>query len=266
MSGLNAVTTDDLRAYHKTHLTKDRLVVAVAGAINAQTLAAALDHVFGELPPTAPQTAYPPAVQGVGGTVALVPLDIPQTIIRIHQGGIDRSHPDWVPAQVMNYVLGGSGFGSRLMEEVREKRGLTYGIYTDFSTLTYGDRMSVSTSTKNDSVAEVLNLIKAEWIRMREHDLTAEELDAAKAYLTGSMPLALSSTNAIASMMLDLQLDRLPVDYLDTVADRIRAVTATDVRRVAQSLLKEEDFVTILVGAPKDIAPTITIKELPNVE
>ena len=267
LSGLRAVGADDLRAHMRDYLTRDRLRIAVAGAITADEAAQLVDHAFAHLPETGADAAIPDgAVQG-RGVVAWYENDAPQTVIQMMQPGLRRGDADWPAAQVMNFILGGSGFGSRLMEELREKRGLTYGVRTGFITMEKIPILSLSTSTANDSVAEVLDLIRAEWSRMAAEGLSAAEIDSAKAYLIGSMPLSLSSTDAIAGMVLGLRIDDLPATYLDTISARIDAVTPDDVRRVAAQGLDAEGLVTVLVGRPASVDPAwARVEGLKNVE
>lgn len=266
LSSLQAITADDLRHYVRDYLSRDRLKIAVAGDITASELAVLLDRTFGPLPETGKAAIIADIALQNPGEVILYQRDLPQTIIQIAQPGIARTDPDWHAAQVMNFILGSSGFGSRLMEEVREKRGLTYGIYSSFYQLDHALSLNVTTSTRNEKVGEVLELIQQEWEKMRGEPVSAQELEDAKAYLVGSMPLALTSTGQIAGMMLSIMLDGLPGTYLDTVGDRIGAVTGDDVSRVARRLLNPDLLTTILVGNPAGLTPTRTIEKLPNVE
>ncbi|MCB9989834.1 MAG: insulinase family protein [Rhodospirillales bacterium] len=266
ISGLNAVTPDDLRQAAKTLLARDNLYVSVVGDIDAQHLKALLDDVFGGLPEKAAVATVPDLVVQNGGQTVLYKEDIPQTIINMMQPGIGREHPDYYKAMVMNFILGGSGFGSRLTEEIREKRGLTYGISTYFYDLAHLKGYAVGTSTKNDSVAELIALTQKEWTRMRDEPVTAEELKNAKSYLIGSLPLSLSSTSQIAGLMSSLQVDGMPIDYLDVRADKIEAVTIEDVQKLAQSLLTPDQMTVIMVGNPEGVTPTKVVDTLPNVE
>jgi zinc protease len=266
ITGLQSVTPDDLRAFAATRLARDHLLVAVAGDIKKEDLIPALDRIFGKLPAASPASSVPDLTVQNAGSVTLMKKDLPQTIIQMAQTGISRTDPDWQTARVMNFILGSSGFGSRLMEEVREKRGLTYGIYTGLSTLDHVNTLTLQTSTRNDKAKDVIDLIRAEWTRMKTTDVTGQELAEAKAYLIGSMPLSLTSTDNISDMMLSLMLDGLPDTYLDTVGEKISAVTIADIRRVAEKLLTPDGIVTILVGNPANITPTRTVETLPNVE
>lgn len=265
LSSLEAITAEDLRGFHDSYLGRNNLVVSVAGDIDAPTLKATLDQVFGGLPEVSVPAPNDLELQHQG-SIHVYEKDIPQTVVEIMQPGISRHDPDYFTAQVMNFVLGSSGFGSRLTEEIREKRGLTYGIYSGLFDLSHVDGVSVSTSTKSENVPEMLSLIDAEFNKMKDEPISDEELSDAKAYLIGSLPLALTSTDKIAGLLLSLQRDDLPINYLDQREESIRAATIDDVQRVAQRLLMPEKFVTILVGQPAGDLDATTIETLPNVE
>lgn len=262
---LDTITAQDLRDYHAAHLGRNNLVVAVAGDITADALKDTLDRVFDDLPDVEISSIADLELQNQGG-VHIYEKDIPQTVIQMMQPGIDRQDPDYQIAQVMNFILGSSGFGSRLTEEIREKRGLTYGIYSYFQGLDHLDTLAVSTSTKNEAVEEMLGLITAEFHKLIETPITAQELDDAKAYLIGSLPLSLTATDKIARLLLSLQLDDLPADYLDQRETGIRAATIADVQRVARRVLSPESFVTIMVGKPVGDFDATLFTDIPNAE
>lgn len=266
LTSLAALTPDDLRNFSKMHLTRDRLHIAVAGDITAEDLKSALDQIFAPLPEKAPDNKIEPVKLQNKSSVFLYKQDIPQTVIEIMQSGISRNDPAYFHAQIMNFILGSSGFGSRLTEEIREKRGLTYGVYSYMSTGDYFNALAISTSTANENVPEMLELLKAEWEKMRSYPVSQEELDNAKSYLIGSTPLSLTSTDAIAGLMLSLQLDKLGVDYLDIREKAIQSATIDDIFKVSQRLLAPENFVTILVGNPAPVESAQIIETLPNVE
>ncbi|HBR67759.1 MAG TPA: insulinase family protein, partial [Rhodospirillaceae bacterium] len=230
-----------------------------------EQLGTALDLMFGKLPNVALQPPADLETQNQGKT-ALYNIDIPQTVIEMIQPGIKHTDPDFHMAQIMNFTLGGSGFGSRLMEEVREKRGLTYGVYSGLYHTYRFNGISVSTSTANANVRQVLDIIKAEWKKMLETPVTQTELDNAKSYLVGSLPLSLTSTDSIASTLLTIQADSLPIDYLDQREKAIKEAKIEDITRVAKRLLAPNKFVTVLVGKPENVTPTKTYEKLPNVE
>jgi F0F1-type ATP synthase membrane subunit c/vacuolar-type H+-ATPase subunit K len=181
--------------------------------------------------------------------------------------GIGSTRVHMYAAIVMNYILGGSGFGSRLMEEVREKRGLSYGIYTYLGHMDSINTLQLSTSTQNENVAQTLGIIAEEWQKMSDAPITEKELQDAQAYLVGSLPLSLTSTDKISGLLLNMQMDKLPISYLDDRSAKIEAVTTEDVSAVSQNLLNLDNAVTILVGKPSAINEDVVIKkDIPNAE
>ncbi|MGB4107245.1 MAG: pitrilysin family protein [Alphaproteobacteria bacterium] len=266
LSSLDKIGPADLRAFHKNNIGKNNLTVAVAGDMTKEELAATLDQVFGGLPDVPPPPATPDTGLQGEGKIFIYKKEIPQTIVEMMQPGIDRHHPDYQIAQVMNFVLGSSGFGSRLTEEIREKRGLTYGIYSSFFDMKHFDGLQVSTSTENKNTAELMSLVKAEWDKMKTAPVSDEELKDAKSYLIGSLPLGLTSTDDIAGLMLSLQMDGMPRNYLEQREEKIKNASAADVQRVAKELLDPGKMVVVLTGNPENIPGAIPIEKLPNVE
>jgi zinc protease len=265
LSSLENITTYDLRTA-LGRLGRDNLVIAASGDITAEELGDVIDQIFSTLPSTVNIRRVPNMKLRNQGKSFLYKKDIPQTIIKIMQPGIDRKDPDYHTAQVMNFILGSSGFGSRLTKIIREERGLTYGIYSFFSDMKHIDTLNISTSTKNESAAELLTLVKEEWQKMRDAPVSEEDLQAAKTYLIGSLPLSLTSTDQISGLLLSLQINDLPIDYLERREEIIEQTTVTDVGKVARRLLSAEDFVTILVGQPADLDHAEIVDTIPNVE
>lgn len=256
---LAAVTPDDVRAFVQSELTRDRLVVAAAGAITPGELAKALDTLFGTLPAKAATAPLPDVTAQGAGQTLVAPRPTAQTVIIMGQPGVKRSDPDWYAATVMNYVLGGGSFSSRLMEEVREKRGLSYGVYSGLYPLDHAALVTASGSTRNATAGQALAIMRAEWRRMADGGVTDEELADAKTYLTGSFPLQFSSTSAIARILLQVKKDGLGIDYLDRRNGFINGVTRADVARVAKRLLNPDTLLTVLVGRPEGVTATRTI-------
>ncbi|WP_029011002.1 M16 family metallopeptidase [Azospirillum halopraeferens] len=253
---LAAITPDDLRAFVRNQLARDRLVVAAAGALTPEELAGALDAVFGALPERAAAAQAAEVTPAGGGETLVIQRPTAQTVMLMGQQGLKRSDPDWYAATVMNYVLGGGGFGSRLMVEVREKRGLSYGVYSYLVPMEGSALIMAGGSTANANAGEALAIMRGEWQRMAENGITAEELADAKTYLTGSFPLQFSSTSAIARILLQVKRDELGIDYLANRDSYINAVTAEDVQRVARRLLDPARLLTVLVGRPEGVTPT----------
>lgn len=267
LSSLPRITADDLRAKVKGDLTQDRLLISVAGDITAAELAELLDKTFGGIekvaakPVTSTDVKFPAKAQ-----VVLFERDIPQTVVQMSLPGISWIDPDYYAAEVMNFVFGGAGFGSRLMEVIREKRGLTYGIYSGLAHSDYANTLSIGASTRSETTKELLDLTAQQMNEMRQNPITAKELKNAVTYLTGSVPLDLTSTDKISGYMITFQSEGLPKDYLDMRERELKAVTIADVMRVSAHLLSPAQMTTILVGKPDNITPDKTVTALPNVE
>ena len=250
------VTRDDLAGYAKRIFTRDRLVVGVTGDITADDLAKLLDATFLGLPETGENGKVADAQPKATGDLIVIEREMPQSSALFGHGGIARDDPDYYVAQVVNYVLGGGSFSSRLYSEVREKRGLAYSVYSYLSPLDHGAMILGGVATQNGRVAESLDLIRAEWTRMAEEGPSAEELEHAKTYLTGSFPLRLSSSGRIARTLVGIQLQDLGIDYLDKRNDYIEAVTLEDAKRVAGRIYDPEALTVIVVGQPEGLTPT----------
>ncbi len=264
LSSLDNITTEDLHNFHKK-LGKNQLIIGVAGDISAEELKSVLDNIFSILPDVNSKDFEKFELKNVGKTY-LYKQDIPQTVIRISQKGVNRKDDDYHAAKVMNFILGESGFGSRLMEEIREKRGLTYGIFSYFKEYEETDVLHVVTSTVNPSVLEMLSLIHEEWDKIKKEPVSEIELKNAKSYLIGSLPLSFTSTDSIAAILLSMQLDDLPIDYLDQRKNKIQHVTAEQIQNAAKRVLDKNKFTTILVGNPDGIEDAEIVETLPNVE
>lgn len=253
IEGVTAVTSDDLRALAERLFSKRNLVISVVGDIDAATLSKLLDHAFGALPDTTPATPVPQAAVTDGPVRTIVDMNIPQSVIQFGHVGIKRDDPDFIPAYVMNHVLGGSGLTSRLMEEVREKRGLSYSVYSYLSPFDHAGLFLGGAATQNERAGEALDIIQRELKRMAEEGPTAEELEATKTYLTGSYALRFDTSTKIAGQLLGIQLENLGIDYIDRRNQLVESVTEEDVKRVARRLLKPDSLIVTVVGQPQGI-------------
>lgn len=244
------LTRDDVAAAHKAALARDRVFVAASGDITAEELGKLLDRLLGELPATgAPQPGDAPWLLPPGVTVVDFPT--PQSTVFFGEQGIPRDDPDFFPAFLLNEVIGGGRFTARLMTEVREKRGLTYGIGTYIVNMDHADMLLGHFSASNDKVAEAIKVVKEEWGRLVTEGVTPEELEATKTYLTGSYPLRFDGNGPIASILVGMQMDGMPIDYVTTRNARIEAVTMEDIQRVAARLFKPEALQFVVVGQPE---------------
>ena len=249
---LAALTREDLLAAHQGALARDRVHVGAAGDISAEELAEVLDKLLADLPETgAPQPADVDVETEAGVTV--VPFDVPQSVAIFGHEGIARDDPDFFAAYVLNEILGGGGFEARLMEEVREKRGLTYGVYSYLVPKDHAELYLGRVLSANDRIAEAIDVIRDEWEKMAENGVTQEELDSAKTYLTGAYPLRFDGNGPIANILVGMQMDDLPVDYVNTRNHKIEAITLEDIKRVAARILKPEALRFVVVGQPEGL-------------
>ena len=253
---LAAVTADDLRAFVADRFARDNLVIGVVGDITSEQLSGLLDSTFGGLPAEAAPIDLPEVAADGSGGVVVIDKNVPQSVVSLGQPGMKRDDPDFYTAFVVNYVLGGGGFSSRLYDEVREKRGLAYSVYSYLSPLDRSALVIAGVATANARVAESLAIIREEWARMAAEGPTAEELADAKTFLTGSYPLRQSSSGRIAGMLVGIQLDELGIDYINKRNSLIEAITLEDARRVAAELYRPEALTVVVVGRPEGIEPT----------
>lgn len=247
------IAKPDVKAFMKQLMTKDRLLVVVVGDITADELKPRLDDIFGGLPDTSvlPDVADATAKAAPKDPI-LKRLPLPQTLVTFSGPGVSRDDPDFYAAYTLNYILGGGGFSSRLTDDIREKRGLTYGVGTALSVQPHFWRWAGSSSTMNDKAEEVVARIKENIARLGKDGPTAKELSDAKEYLTGSFPLAFDSNAKIAKNLMSFRQDGMGVDYVEKRNDYFNAVTLEDLRRVAKKYMKPENFTFVMVGSPGD--------------
>ena len=243
-----AITAADCGGFAAERLARDRLVVGVAGDITADELVPLLDATFGGLPAG---SALPelPAVAPRVGAVEVLRLAIPQSVVVFGHGGLDRHDPDYYAGYTANYILGGGGFASRLLEEVREKRGLAYSVYSYLHELDRSPLWLGGVATNNQQVAQSLQLVRHELTRMAAGEIDTDDLANARTYLTGSFPLRLTSNEQIAKMLVGMLVHRLGRDFLARRNQLIEAVTLDDLRRVSARLFSGELLVSV-VGDP----------------
>ena len=247
------LTVGDLRRFVSDRIAKDNMVIAVVGDIDAERLGTLLDRALEGLPDQAQPVAVPKAVAAAGGALTVIRRVLPQSVIIFGHDGLRRDDPDWYASLVLNYILGGGGFSSRLVAEVREKRGLAYSVSTGFSPFTEGGLFIGSAGTRNDRVAETVAVIKAEIARLRDGGVSDRELADAKTYLTGSYPLSFSSSGAIAGQLVGIQFAQLGLNYVSRRNSYIEAVSKQQIARVAQRLLHPERLRWVIVGDPKGL-------------
>ena len=249
------ITIDDLRAYTRRVLARGNLKIAVVGDIDAATLGPLLDRTFGDLP-AEPQLVPVADVTMQGGERRIVlPLDVPQAVVTFGARGIPRHDPDFMPAYVLTHILGGGTLSSRLYREVREKRGLAYGVSASLSWLEHAAVLLGGTATRSAVTGEALGVIESEMHRLAQEGPTEDEVEDAKSALAGSYELDLDTSGKIAAQLVQIQIDNLGIDYIDRRSSLIGAVTLADTKRVAKRLLDTGLLVTI-AGHPQGVQST----------
>jgi zinc protease len=249
------ITADDLRDYVHRVFAKKELTVSIVGDIDADAAGKLIDRAFGALPANNDLKPVPAAVpQGMGRRIVTT-IDVPQAVVTFGGNGIERNDPDFMAAYIDNHILGGGTFSSRLYREVREKRGLAYGVSDSLVWFRSAAVVLGGTATRADRTADALSIIEKETKRMAEEGPTAKELADAKSYLKGAYALSLDSSSKIAAQLTQIQLDKLGIDYVQKRDKLIDAVTLADAKRVAKRLYGGGLLVTI-AGKPKGLAST----------
>ncbi|MGC8203334.1 M16 family metallopeptidase [Aliiroseovarius sp. PTFE2010] len=252
IASVSALTRDDLIASHRATLAKDRVYVSAVGDITAQELGQLIDELLGSLPDEGAPLIGQATYQAEPG-VTVVPYETPQSVVRFGHRGIAETDPDFLTAYVLNEIFGG-GTDSRLHSEVREKRGLTYGIGTWLASRPYGDTLGGQFATGNARVGEAIEVIETEWAKISENGISQQELDDAKKYLTGAYPLRFDSNAAIANILASMQFRGQTKDYVIDRNDRVNAITLDEINRVAARLYRPEDLFFVIVGQPEGLS------------
>jgi zinc protease len=249
------ISIDDLKSYTRRVLARGKLKVAIVGDIDAADVGALLDRTFGALPAEPVLTAVPDVtMQGLGRRI-VVPMDVPQAVVTFGTRGIGRGDPDFMAAYIVNHILGGGAFSSRLYQEVREKRGLAYGVYDSLTWLDHASVLIGNTATRSAVTGEAIGIIESEIHRLADAGPVEQEVADAKSYLEGSYALGLDTSAKVANQLVQMQLDNLGIDYIDRRSSLIEAVTLADTKRVAKRLLDAGLLVTV-VGQPQGVSST----------
>jgi len=248
------ITIADMKDYVGRVLTKEKLKIAVVGDIDAASLGRLLDQTFGGLPAKSNLAPVPEIELARPPQREFIALDVPQTVVTFGGPGIKRSDPNFMPAYVVNHILGGGSLSSRLYREVREKRGLAYSVHDSLLWMDHSAMFVGNTATRADRAGETVDAVTREVRRIAEDGPTQQELDEAKSYLKGSRMLSLDTSSKLAAALLQYQLDHLPIDYLERRNAVVDAVTLDDARQAAQRLWGR-GLLTVIVGrAPQAAA------------
>ncbi|MEM9572025.1 MAG: pitrilysin family protein [Pseudomonadota bacterium] len=251
---LAAMTQDAMRAQKDLLMVKEGMLVTAVGAMSPEQLAPLIDAAVAGLPDTSETVETDDVVLAVPSAEPItVTLPQPQSLVTFAAPAMRRDDPDFYTAVVLNYTFGGGGFQSRLMQDLRVDKGLTYGVYTNVSSDEKMQLWSGGGQTKNESAGEFIAGVKENMEKMVADGMTEQELEDAKAYLTGSYPLGFDSNAKIAARMMGVRLDELPVDFFDKRNAMVDAVTLDDVNRVAAEYLNPENFTFVVVGEPQGL-------------
>jgi len=253
LDSVGGLTREDMLQAFEDTIVRSRAHVSVVGDITAEDAGLMLDELFEGLPADGPE--LPPSIEvGIDGGVTVIDFPSPQSVAFFGHEGMDRNDPDFFAAHILNEILGGSGRQSILMEEVREKRGLTYGVGSYLVPKEHAALYLGSVASANDRVAQAIEVIRSEWARLAEDGITEEQLAEAKTYITGEYPLRFDGNARIANILVGMQFTGLPADYIETRNTQIEAVTLEDVNRVAAELLKPEALHFVVVGQPEGLS------------
>jgi zinc protease len=256
LASVQSITKADLQSRQAALMAKGNLKVVAVGAIDAATLGAMMDKLFASLPAKAATGAFPNIDPKPGPVTIVKTLPQPQSVVLFSAPGIQDEDPDWIALNVANYILGGGGFSSRLMDEVREKRGLVYGISTGPSVRDHSQAIRGSAQTANKNVKSAIDLIKSEMARLRDQGPTQAEVNDAITYMTGSFPLSLDSDSKIAGVLSGYQAAGRDIEYVNTRNALFRKITREDVMRALKRVYDPDKFVFVVVGQPDGMAAT----------
>jgi zinc protease len=242
------LSRDDLAAFHARYYTAANATVTLVGDLSRQEAEGIVEKLLAGLPKGAPAALPEAPVLPKGG---LIQLAHPASQAHIYIGlpAIERGNPDFFPLLVGNYTLGGGGFVSRLMKEVRDKRGYAYSVYSYFAPMRQTGPFQIGLQTKRSQAKDAIKVARDVLDGFLKNGPSDEELQAAKANLTGSFPLRLDSNKKILDNVAVIGFYSLPLDYLDQYQARVQAVTADDIRQAFARRVKPENLITVTVAA-----------------
>lgn len=245
---LNAITREDVQAFHRRYYTAANAVVAIVGDLDRAGAERLADDLVGHLPIGETAPPLPTVAPVKNGPVIHVPHPSSQSHINMGELGISRGEPGYYSLYLGNHVLGGGGLVSRLTEEVREKRGLSYSVYSYFSPMQVAGPFRVGLQTRRDQVDEAIKVVEAVLRDFVQQGPEKEELEAARQNITGGFALSIDSNSKIIQYVAMIGFYRLPLDYLQTFTTRIEAVSLEQVTAAFRQRIQPDRLITIIVG------------------
>lgn len=242
------IERQEIVTFYQTHYRPERAIITVVGDVGADEIRALLEKSWASWTPGSAAPFVHPTPPTAKPAISVIAKPLSQVTVMLGHRGIARSDPDYHVVEVMDHILGGGGFGSRLMDRVRTEAGLAYSVGTAFTTPLAPGSFRVSLQTKSESLREALRLTCSELLRIRETEVDDDEIEDAKRYLTGNFPLQLDGNEAIAGFLATVEMFGLGSDYARTYVDAIRAVSKADILRVARTHIRPDDMVLSLVG------------------
>jgi zinc protease len=252
---LDKITRSDLVEFHKTFYTPNNAIMSVVGDVTVNEVKNLLERYFSKWKSREikePSTLGPETEKKK--EMIIIDKDLTQANIVLGHVGIRRDEPDYYAVSVMNYILGGGGFASRLMQNIREEKGLVYDIHSFFSADKYSGSFQIGLQTKNESANTAIEEILDEIIMITEQPVSDEELSDAQAFLTGSFPMRIETSSRIAKFLVAVEYYELGIDYIDKYPEYINSVTKDDVLRVAKEYLDPKNIVFVVVANQKEAA------------
>tara|TARA_B100001123_G_scaffold375968_1_gene442322 strand:+ start:2594 stop:3916 length:1323 start_codon:yes stop_codon:yes gene_type:complete len=250
---IDKIEKKDLESFLNNNLTLENLFVAASGDINESELKKYLEKYFIKFDKEKKVNKVPIHKKNIKPNIFLHKKDLRQSSILFAGEGISKTDPYFYPAYVMNYILGGGGFFSRLTTEVREKRGLVYSVYSYLYRYDKYNFFSGGAQTSNENVNKVIKIIKEELVKIKNQGVTESELNDAKNYLINSYVLRLDSNKKVASILLNTQMDGLNTDFFKKRNDYINSVSLEDIKVVAKKILDENQIFFLIIGNPSNL-------------
>ena len=250
---VRAITRANLRSLIRDRIARDNMIIGVAGNISAEELKPLLEKTFAGLPKKSRIKEVPPFTPELSDRTDVLSMDVPQSAVLFGHKGIARNDPDFYAAVLVNYSFGGGSFAARLFDEVREKKGLAYSIGTSLNVSKASPMITGSVGSDNAKLADAIKIIQEQWREMAQNGPTEQELKDAKTYITGSFPLAFTSSGGMSSFLTGMQYHDLGIDYLQKYNDMINAVTLEQAKETAGRLLLPDSLFFVVVGKPANL-------------